>query len=338
MASIKKNNKGDWRVQINKLGVRDSTTFDSKRAAQNWASIREAEIVSTGGVKCAHKHILVSELFDRYVQNVSIHKGGKNVEEKRLAYFAEHHPSISVLVKSGIKVIDVSKSDIATWRDERLKTVKSSTVLREKNLLCNVFNKAVEWGIILESPFRGLKWPKEAERRERPVSEYEIEKIIFCLDDWDKVSKPETLDHKIAAIFLFAIETAMRQGEIKYLSASEVFIDERVIRLPANRTKERRKKVIGLSKEAMRILNLCRFKDNNWFDIYSVDISSKFKSACRRAGVDNLVFHDSRHEGITRLAEVLNPFELARQVGHKDLSELNTYYEKQADQFAHKLG
>ena len=238
MASIKKNTKGDWRVQINKLGVRDSSTFDSKRAGQDWASIREAEIVSTGGAKSAHKHIRVSELFSRYVQNVSIHKGGKNVEEKRLAYFAEHHPSISELVKSQAKVTDVSKSDIAMWRDERLKTVKSSTVLREKNLLCNVFNKAVEWGIILESPFRGLKWPKEAERRERSISTYEIEKIIFCLDDWDQTSKPESLDQKIAAIFLFAIETAMRQGEIKYLSSSEVFIEECVIRLASDRTKE----------------------------------------------------------------------------------------------------
>ncbi|GAA4084278.1 tyrosine-type recombinase/integrase [Zhongshania borealis] len=338
MASIQKTAAGCWRAQVRKLGIRDSGTFDSKREAQEWAAKRETEIVSSGGKKNLHKQTLIPDLFDRYAQTVSIHKGGRNTEGKRLQYFAYNHPSIADLVAQGVNVSGVRKEDIASWRDERLKVVKPSTVLREKNLLCNVFSKAVEWGIVEESPFKGLSWPKEPERRERAISVDEIDSMVFCLGDWDRKSKPSCNDHKIAAMFLLAIETAMRQSEIKYLNHSEVCISERVIRLSAIRTKERRKKVIGLSSEAVRLLEVCKTDGADWLGASSIDVSSRFQIARKNAGIYDLVFHDTRHEGITRLAELLNPFELARQVGHKDLGELNTYYEKQADQFAHKLG
>ncbi|MES9927701.1 MAG: site-specific integrase [Candidatus Thiodiazotropha sp. 6PDIVS] len=338
MASFQKTKSGAWRAQVRKLGIRDSSTFDTKREAQEWAAKRETEIVSTGGQKNIHKQTKLTELFDRYADTVSIHKGGQNTEGKRLSYFANNHPSISVLVAKEALVSDVRKEDIAIWRDARLQAVKPSTVLREKNLLCNVFTKAVEWGIIDVSPFKGLSWPKEPERRERSITEEEIDRMVFCLGDWDRQTTPQTNDQRIAATFLFAIETAMRQGEIKFLQVSEVFLEERVIRLPSNRTKERRKKVVGLSSEALRILSLCKTEGSDWFGVSAIDISSRFQLARKNAGIENLVFHDTRHEAITRLAEVLNPFELARQVGHIDLSELNTYYEKQADQFAFKLG
>ena len=48
-------------------------------------------------------------------------------------------------------------------------------------------------------------------------------------------------------------------------------------------------------------------------------------------------FHDSRHEGITRLAAVLGVLELARAVGHRDLRMLQAYYNESADGLAKKL-
>ena len=48
-------------------------------------------------------------------------------------------------------------------------------------------------------------------------------------------------------------------------------------------------------------------------------------------------FHDSRHEGITRMAAVLGVLELARAVGHRDLRMLQAYYNESADGLAKKL-
>jgi integrase len=35
--------------------------------------------------------------------------------------------------------------------------------------------------------------------------------------------------------------------------------------------------------------------------------------------IDDLTFHDTRHEAITRLAKKLQELDLARMVGHRDL-------------------
>ena len=48
-------------------------------------------------------------------------------------------------------------------------------------------------------------------------------------------------------------------------------------------------------------------------------------------------FHDSRHEGITRLAAVLVVLELERAVGHRDLRMLQAYYNESAEDLAKKL-
>jgi len=54
--------------------------------------------------------------------------------------------------------------------------------------------------------------------------------------------------------------------------------------------------------------------------------------------IENLRFHDSRNEAITRLAQKLEPLELARMIGHKNLNMLLIYYNQTAEQLAQKLG
>lgn len=56
-----------------------------------------------------------------------------------------------------------------------------------------------------------------------------------------------------------------------------------------------------------------------------------------RAAITGLNFHDARHTAITRLAQKLNPLELARMVGHRDLKMLMRYYNESADEIAKKL-
>ena len=43
------------------------------------------------------------------------------------------------------------------------------------------------------------------------------------------------------------------------------------------------------------------------------------------------------HEAITRLARVLQPLDLARMVGHRDLKMLLTYYDESAEDIAKRL-
>ena len=79
-----------------------------------------------------------------------------------------------------------------------------------------------------------------------------------------------------------------------------------------------RDRVFPLSKEALR---------------------STWKTACRRAAIEDLRFHDLRHEATTRLFEKgLNVMEVSSITGHRDLRMLQRYTHLKAEDLARKLG
>jgi integrase len=47
--------------------------------------------------------------------------------------------------------------------------------------------------------------------------------------------------------------------------------------------------------------------------------------------------HDTRHEGVSRLAKKLTMMDLAKMVGHRDPRSLMIYYEPSAEELAAKL-
>ena len=56
-----------------------------------------------------------------------------------------------------------------------------------------------------------------------------------------------------------------------------------------------------------------------------------------RAKIEDLTFHDSRHEACTRLARKIDVLDLARMIGHRDLRSLMTYYNPSASEIADRL-
>jgi integrase len=57
----------------------------------------------------------------------------------------------------------------------------------------------------------------------------------------------------------------------------------------------------------------------------------------KRAMVEGLTFHDSRHLAITRQSKKLDILALARMVGHRDLRHLQVYYNESAASIATRL-
>ena len=62
-----------------------------------------------------------------------------------------------------------------------------------------------------------------------------------------------------------------------------------------------------------------------------------FRKYRDKAGIDNLHFHDTRHEAVTRLAKKLDVLDLARMIGHRNLKTLMVYYNATAEELAQKL-
>jgi integrase len=62
-----------------------------------------------------------------------------------------------------------------------------------------------------------------------------------------------------------------------------------------------------------------------------------FRKYRKKSGIEDMTFHDSRHEAITRLAKKLHVLDLARMTGHKDIKKLMIYYNESAEDIAGKL-
>lgn len=312
-----------WRHRIMVKGKRVSGTFSTKAAALAWEAEQRIQIVEGGG--SSGKGKTVRDALEKYELEVSKKKRGYANEAKRLAYFRE----TSFADK---KMSEVRPSDIAAWRDERLKTVMGSTVNRDLNTLSHVFTVARrEWGWIATSPTSDVERPKDPPHRDRRISEGEIDTICLQLG-WDrKTSKsPTTKQHRIALAFLFAIETAMRAGEICSLTKGDV--QGRVARLKM--TKNGRPRDVPLSAQALEIWKLVP----DGFDLSPAILDALFRKAKKNAGIEGLTFHDTRHEAITRLAQKLDVLDLARMVGHTNINQLRTYYNATAEDIASRLG
>lgn len=328
--------KTGWRAQIAIQGVRESRTMSTKAEAIAWATAREAEI-RAGKATGIQAGRTVGDAFDRYEKEVSAAKRGHRFESLRLAAIGKWE--VNGKPFRDMRLVDASSEVLGKWRDHRLNTDKmsGSTVNRELNLLSNVFATAAkEWKWIAASPTTDVRRPKESEPRDRLYTDDEIERVCFALGfDLDGEERAETVSQRIAVAYLFAIETAMRAGEICGLVPRDVA--GRVATL--TETKNGTKRKVPLSTRAVELLELLPLPEEGGtvFGLTTKSLDALFRKARTRAGIDDATFHDTRHLAITRLAKKLNVLDLARMVGHRDLRQLQVYYNETAEAIASRL-
>ena len=319
MASIKPHKHG-WRAQVCQQGKRSSKTFRLKSEAEAWA--RELETAINMGENIIDSKRTLGDLLKMYQQRETPKKRSKAWEHKKLNDIVRNYGSV--------KLTDVDTVFASSWRDQRLKQVKSSTVNREWNLLSVVFNTAVrEWKWLNENPLEKIKRPKNPKPRERLISDREIELITLATGFHDC---PNTVASRVGAAFLFAIETAMRGGEILSLNKTTVDIKRQVCHLPL--TKNGFSRDVPLSKRAVEILELV---DLN-FNLTSSQLDANFRKYRDRCMINDLHFHDTRHQAITNLANKgIQILDLAKITGITDLKMLMVYYNETIESIAKKL-
>jgi len=332
MATFRKRN-GGWRAEIARRGVRETRTFPTKAHAVAWATQREAEILAGTGARITSEATLLQAL-ERYRDEVSITKGGERWERLRINRFIRTFGFI------GKRLIDIGADTISQWRNERLSEVSAPSVRREMELLSSVFEYArMEWKWCKTNPVREVKRPAANRPRERRISN---EEIALLLDGFGYVESqpPATLMQEVAYAFLIALETAMRQGEILGLTQDRVFLAERYVRLLKTKNGDTRN--VPLSKRAVQLLEILEKSANKRMDgkLFTVRSGSAVALFCKvrnRLGIENLHFHDTRHEATTQLARKLDVLDLARMTGHRDPRSLMVYYNATASEVASRL-
>lgn len=323
MGSIRKRGSR-WNAEVRLKGFYDSDTFGSFAEAKAWVTRTEADVDRIRQGRAPDK--TVADLLARYSAEVSVAKRGARWERLRLDLLARDR------ALSGVALADLDSRVIADWRNRRLKQVAAGSVRREMTLLSHCFTVAVnEWRWLSSNPVSTVARPKAPPPRDRRITDAEIELVLHACG-YDRDRPPQTILARCGAAFMFALETAMRAGEITNLRRADV----RGAVAKVVKSKNGFPRDVPLSTEAQRILAQLP-PSPALFDLQPRQLDANFRKAVKRTGIEDLKFHDSRHESITRLARRLDVLDLARMTGHRNINELRTYYNASAADIARLL-
>ena len=260
----------------------------------------------------------LAKALERYRDEVSPRKKG-HVEERN---------KINQLLKmpiSDLSLTELSAQELIRWRDGQLAKYSENTVRLKLAIISNLYTVArKEWGYKnLYNPVSDIKLPVADNERDRRLLPGEEDKL---LDAASPIMK---------SIITLAIETAMRRSELVLLEWGRVHGNK--VQLRKQDTKNGRPRVVPLSSRAMAALppeGIGRL-----FDVHPDTVSHRFDKLCKSLDIDDLHFHDLRHEGVSRLFEKgLSMVEVMAVSGHRTTSQLLRYTHLIVDDLAAKLG
>jgi integrase len=316
MASIRRRGER-YQVQVRRRGLPlQSRTFLNLKDAQAWA--RHMEVLADRHDLPHDPRVLqrmtLGELVTRYRDTISPKKRSGEIEHIVLSAFLQH----SICRKP---ITEVTSAIFAAYRDERLNEVKPATLKRQLSPIRHMFEVARhEWGLpIKENPLAKLRWKGVDQRRERRLRPGELERLTEAA----KRCRNSLVD----LIIRLAVETGMRRSEILNIRRNDVDAPNRSLLIPETKTGHSR--MIPLTTLASLLLSQAAkglHEQDRLFPITPNAFRLAWERLKRRAGIQDLHFHDLRHEAVSRLFEKgLTVPEVALISGHRDIRMLSRY-------------
>jgi integrase len=156
--------------------------------------------------------------------------------------------------------------------------------------------------------------------RDRTLSYAEERKLLAeCTGERDHI-KP---------ILICALDTAMRPEEIYKLEWKDIDFKQNVIFIRAENTKTETERIIGITprlKDELEKLWDTSPKDLDYSVFGLKSIKNAFKTACRKAEIENFKFRDCRHTATTRMVNSGMPqAEVMKVTGHTQLKTFLRY-------------
>jgi integrase len=324
---INRNGAVSYRAQVRMRGHPHlSKTFARITDAKIWlrdmgAAIRGGKVISTEADRTT-----LREALERYKREITPKKKGARREQQRIDAWLKHPLAYRFLSR-------LRGQDFAEYRDARRAQGKAENTIRiELALVGRLYQIAAkDWGMEgLRNPIRNITLPGGSRKRERRLAPAEEEAVLAQLEKLNPYMRP---------LAQLALETAMRRGELLALTWADVNLSTQVARLHDTKNSESRD--VPLSSRAVEILKgLPRPLDSGSriFPLSGDDVSHLFHQACMAAGIENLKFHDLRHEATSRICKLVPMHAAMRITGHKTPAMLMRYYHPKAEELARKLG
>ena len=323
MATLR-NRKNKWQARVRRSGQPDVTkTFLTKQDAEKWARSIEIEMDRGSYVNSSYaQKTLFRDLIQQYLKEVIPTLRGAPEDTYRLRKMMRN-------AIAELNLTELTPNKIANYRDERLKEVKPNTVIRELAYISSMINHARrEWGLGIINPVAQIRKPSQPRGRERVLNDVEMDRILREVEKLNPSMKP---------LCEFALETAMRRGELMSLLWTNINFEKCIAFLPM--TKNGQSRNVPLSSKAIAILkSIPGSIEGRVFPLNKQTVSILFLRATRRAEIENFHFHDLRHMALTRLSsKFTNILELAAISGHRELKMLQRYVHIKAEDLVRKL-
>ena len=323
MATFRKRN-GKWQAIVRQKNIGTaSRSFIKKTQAIKWALEQEERIERGVFGSIEPSEVTLGELLNRYSQQITPAKRGAETEQRRLNRLI--NDSIS-----DYSIEQLTSQTLASFRDRRLLDGQRACEY-DLILIRHCLKVAMsEWGLMLSvNPVDQIKKPSSPKARERRLNDGEYERL--------EAASKLTQNAHIWPIVVFAIETGMRRGEILGLTWDNIDLKRRTAFLPL--TKNGSSREAPLSTKAVCVLQQQRTRTGiSPFPVNSNAFRLAWDRLRGRAGLNDLRFHDLRHEAISRFFEMgLTVPEVALISGHKDVKMLFRYTHLKVDSVVSRL-
>ena len=302
-----------------------SKTFKNLTHAKQWKRTTESQIEQGLYLSFskAEQHTLAKAIV-RYEKEVLPHKPKDFPNVKR-------HLERWKQELGHLKLSRINPSLIAEKRDLLLsetihggKLRSNATVSRYMASLSHVLTTAVkEWQWLNENPCLKVKKPKEPPGRVRYLSKDELVRLLSACQ--------QSKNKNLYLIILLALTTGSRKSEVLGLKWQDVDFDNNLLHLRDTKNGEDRS--IPMSQLVLELLKHLEVKSGNVCLFPSMAnptqpccIRSAWKSALKRAKIENFKLHDTRHTTASYLAiEGRSLREIAEVLGHKTLQTTARY-------------
>lgn len=312
-----------------KIVHRESKTFERRSAASAWIKQREAALAEPGGIDEAKTHRnrkTLGDAIDRYVAESERAMGRTKTQVLR---------AIKAHDLADKQCTDIRSEDILSFARDLRTRMKPQTVANYLSHLGSVFAIArPAWGYPLDPQAmsdavkvaRRLGTTSKSRERERRPTLEELDRLMAYFEDV-RTRRPSSVP--MAMIIAFALFSTRRMEEVTRIAWAD--LDEKHKRIMVRDMKNPGDKAgnniwCDLPDPALSIIKAMPKTADVIFP-YSTDaIGAAFTRACKVLKIEDLHFHDLRHDGVSRLFEMgLNIPHVAAASGHRSWSSLKRY-------------
>ncbi len=264
-------------------GRRIRKKVGSKMDAENALAAVKVDILRGEFRFKREQKVIFKDFAKEYIEYAKINKRSWTRDETSLKWLLSHFGNL-LLSK-------ITPKHIEDYKKARLEKVKPSTINRELMTLSHIFTIAEKFRKFDgKNPVKEVKYFQEKQYVIKVLDREEIRRLV------------EASSGYLREMIILALNTGMRKGEILNLRWNDIDFTEHYIYI--KETKSNKTKKVPMNGIVSGVLKSMERKgsfvfQNSKTDTRFRDFFRSFKTACRKAGVPDLRFHDLRHTAAT---------------------------------------